>query len=113
MTIQPISKVIYDKAKLLGVETISLQFTGGNDEGALQVNIDPYNSNSDSLENEIENWAWEVYQYSGAGDGDDYGDDITYDLKDGTVSSSNWYTSRCDRDNETIKLELEDKVTPE
>ena len=116
MTIQPISKIIYDKAKLLDVETITLQFTGGNDEGALQVDVYPGKYDSIphlSLEKEIENWAWEVYQYSGAGDGDDYGDDITYDLKDGTVSSSNWYTSRCDRDNETIKLELEDKVTPE
>ena len=109
MTIQPISKVIYDKAKLLGVETISLQFTGGNDEGALQVNIDPYNSNSDSLENEIENWAWEVYQYSGAGDGDDYGDDITYYLKEGTATSSNWYTSRYD--GQSTEKDIE--ITPE
>lgn len=110
--IRPISKAIYEKAKSLGIETISLQFTGGSDEGALQVDVDPYDS-SHNFEKEIENWAWEVYEYSGAGDGDDYGDDITYNLKDGTVSSSNWYTSRCDGDNETIKLELEDKVTPE
>lgn len=73
------------------------------------MNIDPYNSNSDSLENEIENWAWEVYQYSGAGDGDDYGDDITYDLKEGTATSSNWYTSRYD--GQSTEKDIE--ITPE
>jgi len=106
--IRPISKVIYEKAKSLGIETISLQFTGGNDEGALQVDVDPYDS-SYNFEKEIESWAWEAYQYNGGGDGSDYGDDITYNLKDGTASSSHWYTSRCDGDGETIKLQLEDK----
>ena len=112
MTIQPLSKAIYDKAKSLGIETISLQFTGGSDEGALHVDVDPYDSSYD-FEKEIENWAWDVYQYNGGGDGDDYGDDITYDLKDGTATSSNWYTSRCDGGGGTIKLELEDDAATE
>lgn len=106
--IRPISKAIYEKAKSLGIETISLQFTGGNDEGALQVDVDPYDS-SYNFEKEIEDWAWEAYQYNGGGDGDDYGDDITYNLKDGTASSSNWYTSRCD--GQSTEKDIE--ITPE
>ena len=74
--------------------------------------VDPYDSSYD-FEKEIENWAWDVYQYNGGGDGDDYGDDITYDLKDGTATSSNWYTSRCDGGGGTIKLELEDDAATE
>ena len=106
--IRPISKAIYEKAKSLGIETISLQFTGGNDEGALQVDVDPYDS-SYNFEKEIEDWAWEAYQYNGGGDGNDYGDDITYNLKDGTASSSSWYTSRCD--GESAEKDIE--ITPE
>ena len=39
-------------------------------------------------------WAWEVYSYSGAGDGSDYGDDIVYDLVNKKVTTSEWFTEQ-------------------
>ena len=53
----------------------------------------PYGQETD-LKQEIEEWAWEAYSYSGAGDGSDYGDDITYNLVENTVETQEWFTSR-------------------
>jgi hypothetical protein len=57
--------------------------------------------------NQVEDWAWEVYSYSGAGDGSDYGDDITYDLVKNKVSTSEWYTSveRGSEDDNDIEID--------
>lgn len=88
MNIEPLSKEIYDKAKEKGVKKIILQFSGGNDEGHLYVETDPYDAN---MEGEIEDWAWTAYEYNGAGDGSDYGDNITYDLENGEASVDTWY----------------------
>ena len=91
MNIEPLSKAIYNKAKGLGVETIELRFSGGSDEGYLDVYTTPNNL---ALESEIEEWAWEVYDYSGAGEGNDYGDNIEYNLKNGTAQAEEWYMTR-------------------
>ena len=105
MNAKPLSKEVYNKAKELGVEKILLQFSGGNDEGNLNVDMEPtYNQ---KLANEIEDWALEVYSYSGAGDGSDYGDNIEYDLKAGKVSTSEWYTSISDGDTYSSNLQIE------
>ena len=90
--IRPISKVIYKKAKSLGIKTITLQFEGGSDEGALQVyfaNNKTANVINAKFENEVYDWAWEAYQYSGDSHGycGDYSDDITYDLQTNLASS--------------------------
>ena len=106
MTAKPLKKAIYNKAKELGIEAIILHFSGGNDEGYLDVEIQPYEDRTMGFVNEIEEWAWEVYDYNGAGEGYDYGDDITYDLKNGKVSTSEWYTSRQDGDTENDELEI-------
>lgn len=91
MEIQPLSKAIHTKCKELGVKQIVLRFSGGNDEGYLSVDIDPYEKESIELTSEIDSWAWEVYSYNGAGDGTDYGDTIYYDLENGTASHEEWY----------------------
>lgn len=91
MNIEPISKAIYDKAKKLGIDQIVLRFSGGNDEGYLQIETVPYKNAHQDFEQEIDEWAWSVYQYSGAGDGSDYGDTITYDLANGEASADTWY----------------------
>jgi len=106
MQAKPLSKAIYDKAKELGVNIITLKFSGGNDEGNLyvQTNTDDYD-----FEREIEDWAWEVYDYSGAGDGTDYGDDIVYDLKEGKVSTSEWFHVIKEEDGGTTKLKIADE----
>ena len=90
MTAQPIPKAIYDKAKELGITEIVLRFSGGNDEGNLSVEHNGETFYSE-LEREIEDWAWKAYEYNGAGDGTDYGDDITYNLESNEVSTEEWY----------------------
>jgi len=91
MNIEPLNKDIYDKALAMGVNKIILEFSGGSDEGYLDVSFEPplYNNRwlypslgrqTDELTKEVEKWAWDTYNYSGAGDGSDYGDEIVYDL---------------------------------
>jgi hypothetical protein len=94
MNAEPLNKDIYNKALALGIEKITLRFSGGSDEGCLDVDLTPWNEKTTKFIVDIENWVWDVYSYSGAGDGSDYGDDITYDLKNKRVSTSEWYTSR-------------------
>lgn len=105
MQIKPLSKNIHDKAIALGVTEISLHFSGGNDEGYLNVSMMPkYDQN---LASDVEGWAWDTYSYSGAGEGNDYGDDIIYDLVNKKATASEWYTSRTEGDSEQIDLEIE------
>lgn len=106
MKAQPLKKEIYNKAKELGIERIILRFSGGNDEGCLDIETAPWNSGFGDLHNEIEEWAWEVYSYSGAGDGSDYGDDIDYDLKNNKVSTSEWFTSNHYEEGDENSLEV-------
>lgn len=94
-SIQPLPARIVAKAQQLKIEIITLNFSGGSDEGCLNVDVD---SSQDTVAphdflDEIERWAWGAYSYSGAGDGSDYGDDITYNLKEGTASVSDWWTA--------------------
>jgi hypothetical protein len=105
MNAKPLSKEIYNKAKELGITKIFLRFSGGSDEGNLDIDMEPtYNQ---KFVHEIEDWAWKVYSYSGAGDGSDYGDNIEYDLKAGKVSTSEWYTSISDGDAYSSNLQIE------
>ena len=104
MEAQPLSKKIYNKAKKLGVEQIVLEFSGGSDEGYLHVGLAP--EQDYDFAQEIENWAWEVYSYSGAGDGSNYGDNITYDLVKGEVSTEEWYDAPQHQYYEPTKLEV-------
>lgn len=104
MNAKPLSKAIYNKAKELGVNTISLEFSGGNDEGHLHVQTDTDNYDFEKL---VEDWAWEAYDYSGAGDGNDYGDNVVYDLKEGKVSTSEWFHVVKEEAGEVTKIEVE------
>ena len=104
MNAKPLSKAIYDKAKELGVNTISLEFSGGNDEGHLHVQTDTDNYDFEKL---VEDWAWKAYDYSGAGDGSDYGDNVVYDLKEGKVSTSEWFHVVKEEAGEVTKIEVE------
>lgn len=105
MEAQPISKVIYEKAKELGINTIELRFSGGNDEGYLDIEVKPWDKQGE-MDSEIEEWAWQVYQYNGAGDGNDYGDNITYDLEKGQVTTCEWYMARQDNENDPEDLQI-------
>ena len=109
MNAEPLNKEIYNKALKLGITKITLNFSGGSDEGCLSVDLTPWegdynNKELCSLNSEIENWAWEVYSYSGAGDGNDFGDDIVYDLVNKKVTTSEWFTERQYGDDEEGSL---------
>jgi hypothetical protein len=108
MNIEPLSKKIYDKAVSLGITQIELKFSGGNDEGYLNVYVnkqDGFDSNTE-FEQEIEGWAWQAYGYSGDGDGNDYGDDVVYDLLNKTASASSWSMQRTKGDSEDAALKI-------
>ena len=107
MHIKPLSKAIHAKAKSLGVTKITLKFSGGSDEGYLTVDLEGVDAYGTDIEKEIEEWAWSVYEYSGAGDGNDYGDDITYDLENSKVESNEWHMVRQDNGFESDDLELD------
>lgn len=108
----PLKKSIHDKAKELGIETIELKFSGGNDEGYLDIEVFPWDKQG-KLETEIEEWAWQVYDYSGAGEGNDYGDDIIYNIKEGKASSSEWFTARTQGEQDSCDLEVEEEQEEE
>ena len=108
MNIEPLSKKIYDKAVSLGITQIELKFSGGSDEGYLNVYVNDergFSSNTE-FEQEIEGWAWQAYGYSGAGDGNDYGDDVVYDLVEKTATASSWSMQRTEGDSEDAALEI-------
>jgi hypothetical protein len=101
-------KKLYDRLKQSGVETVQLNFSGGSDEGYLDVWIRPQNDSRDlerELEREVEEWAWEHYDYSGAGDGTSYGDRYFYDLVNNTISHEEWFHEIAERDLGEIPLE--------
>ena len=101
-----LSKSIFAQAKELNVKKICLAFSGGSDEGYLDVHLDLDDDQKQvtPLINLIEEWAWETYRYNGAGDGTDYGDDIVYDLSAGKVHIQDWCTERNYGDD--IELEI-------
>lgn len=103
MKAQPLPKNIVSLAKSKGIEKFTLQFSGGSDEGYLNVDTDGYDREFNS---HVEEWAWNVYSYNGAGEGQDYGDDITYDLKNNTVTTQEWSTHRAYDKPFDAKLEL-------
>lgn len=106
----PIPKKLYEAARFLKVTNIELQFSGGSDEGLLDVNFqleDKYHERGspeyqllETLEEQIEIWVWDNFEYSVDGDGAEYGDDIDYDLVNNTVEVSAWYMSPCDGESE-------------
>ena len=108
----PLSKKIYDKAKELGVKKIELKFRGGSDEGLLDVELEPSQWDKKELgafSAEVEEWAWSVYNYSGAGDGTDYGDTVEYNLEDNTVSTSEWHYVISERNYNPVPLKVEEE----
>lgn len=96
MNAEPLNKEIYDAAVKMGITKITLNFSGGSDQGHLDVDLGKYSDTVEyrDLESKVETWAWDAYEYSGAGDGSDYGDDIEYDLVNKKVMTSEWFTAR-------------------
>jgi hypothetical protein len=120
MTIQPIRQKLIDRARELGVTEIQLAFRGGSDEGYLDVEFQaPGRANHwqdvelTKFASQVEEWAWSVYRYSGAGEGNDYGDTIIYDLKNNKARSQTWcyeYKEDDVEDEGTFEVVGEDEV---
>lgn len=111
--IQPLPRSIYDKAKAHGIKEITLLFRGGDDSGYLNVEFEVGDNEVEDgfffrFQGEVEAWAWEVYEYSGAGEGVDYGDNITYDLVKNKVTTRSWFYEKQYATPELSKLEITD-----
>lgn len=106
MKIEPPPYELINRAKEAGVHRITLNFSGGSDEGYLNVTLNDGLENHE-LENAIEEWAWEVYDYNGAGDGSDYGDDIVYDLKTMKATITDWFMTRSEGGAYSEDLEID------
>lgn len=114
MNIIALPKKLYDRATELGVTSIELRFSGGSDEGYLGVQIDsPLNNDDDELSalgSDVEDWAYTAYSYSGAGDGNDYGHNVTYDLVEMEARWDAWEMkiTECDSDSQALEIEPEE-----
>lgn len=116
MKIEPLPKRLYEALKKAGVDKLIIGLSGGFDEGYLEVSsVAETTDNGVSSVNlpgelaaDIESWVWSAYDYTGAGDGSDYGDDIEYDLKNGKASHQEWYMQPAFSEKTEDLLELED-----
>ena len=113
MNIEPIPSHLYKRLVEAGVKAVHLSWSGGSDEGLLDVIITHESEGrlptaAWDLQSVVDDWAWDVYSYSGAGDGNDYGDDIRYDLTTMKATHSEWYMSRCDSADTTEPFGLSD-----
>lgn len=106
MHIEPLPVKLYTRLIQAGVTKLALKFSGGSDEGCLDIELNDGETHP-ALETEVDNWAWEVYSYSGAGDGNDYGDTITYDLPTMKATHGEWSMQRHDDDETETTFELE------
>lgn len=103
MKITKLPDDIMDELKAHKVKTITFNWSGGSDEGYLNLDIEQSKDATTKLNWEhdlykkIEKWAWENDGYNGAGDGHDYGDDVCYDLETNTVTHETWYMERTER----------------
>lgn len=111
MEIPTLPKDLFDQLKQAEIKSFTLQFSGGNDEGYLDVEFSPQREQDENLRNRIGDWAWETYEYSGAGDGSDYGDDFTYDLETMELRHTEWFSVRQDEPVQTHAFGLDGSVT--
>lgn len=109
MDILPLPKRFWDKLVEIEATTLEIRFQGGNDEGFCECEINAKDSaKANALADKIHEWALDSYEYSGAGDGNDYGDDIYYDLKAGTVTHTDWCMERTELTNDPTPILIEE-----
>jgi hypothetical protein len=97
------NKNLYDLLKENNVKSFELRFSGGSDEGYLDVHIEydqpmdasntvsPANNQKETIETVLYDAAMEGFAYSGAGDGNAYGDNYYFDLETGEIRHEEWY----------------------
>lgn len=91
---------IHEKALVLKVAQIHLNFRSEKNKGFLDVWIvsDHKNKGLYSLETEIAEWGINVYDYDAFGDGGDFGNDLIYDLEKMVVFVSSWKMKKVNDD---------------
>ena len=104
ITPPPLPLKFMTRALTANVEFIIINWSGGSDEGHLNVNLvdksgdtlSTWHNNDNplilALFRDIEEWCYNTMDYGGAGDGSNYGDIIRYNLTEGTVSTETWWT---------------------
>jgi hypothetical protein len=103
ITPPPLPLKFMTRALTADIELIIINWSGGSDEGHLDVNFKDKAGEALSswtehrpfiraLFADIEEWCYDTMDYGGAGDGSSYGDIIRYNLKEGTVSTETWWT---------------------
>lgn len=137
--IAPFPQRFVDIAEDLGIDKIKIAFQGGSDEGYIEADCwsatyfdesleivwgekgryrpDKNTLNGEAMldkwyefEKEIEDWAWERYGYNGAGEGQDYGDDVVYHLDTGKVTYQDWGYQYVEGDKQTSDLETKGDI---
>jgi hypothetical protein len=111
MNIEPLPSTLLEEAISLNVEKFVLRFSGGSDEGTLEVDVSTKEPSKErtrlsALEKRIHDWADEAYEYSGAGDGTPYGDNITYDLLNMEVQHTEYHMVETSTESEPVVLSV-------
>lgn len=119
MDTMPLRRDLYTRAIELGVRTIGITMEGGSDESYYTIDCQVPGRYGDlseeqrqvitKLEDDIEEWAYDAYGFSGAGDGSRYGDTITYNLVDNTVTNIEWAYVYQENDQGTSELSVTDE----
>ena len=114
--VAPLSKKVHDACITAEVTEIQLQFSGGSDSGYLYITFaikDNPHKLINHLEPMVDEWAWSVYEFSGAGDGTEYGSTITYNLVDQTATLTEWAYEKIHQDIIGTAWELADETETE
>lgn len=113
--IAPITKSLYRKLVDAGVTSFTLKFSGGDDQGYLTVSMEKDSEYfyDETIDEVIQDWAWDSFSYSGAGTGEPYGDNYTYNLVTGEVTHDSWHTVQEYDKGDAVKMEIVDKTNEE
>ena len=98
--VEPLPREIFRRCIEENITSIRLGFSGGSDEGYLDLILstpegrvvlhNQTNKNINDLAKMIDDWCDKKYLFNGAGDGNSYGENITYDLVNGSVTTQSW-----------------------
>ena len=101
------------KLLALGIKSFRIEWSGGSDEGFLEVYVYTDEEQTESghengaaraAHKMITEWANDAWAYSGAGDGTSYGDNFTYYLVSCRVECEEWYHQPVYEDTVTMDL---------
>lgn len=95
---------LFRKLKENNVDKLTVTLTGGNDEAIVDCDFQPWpKAYTSEIETLIDDWIYSSFNFSGAGDGTEYGTHYVYDLNAGTCYSQDFYT----------EIKLEPQTDPE